>query len=75
MQAKQTRSDKLYMTTLDTGRCSHMVSVLGSVVLALGIYSVFGYLDHYGSCDLRTLKPPGRAPGCCEASSKPKVCT
>ena len=24
MQAKQTRSDKLYMTTLDTGRCSHI---------------------------------------------------
>ena len=24
MQAKQTRSDILYMTTLDTGRCSHM---------------------------------------------------
>ena len=23
MQAKQTRSDILYMTTLDTGRCSH----------------------------------------------------
>ena len=26
MQAKQTRSDILYMTTLDTGRCSHMFS-------------------------------------------------
>ena len=26
MQAKQTRSDILYMTTLDTGRCSHRVS-------------------------------------------------
>ena len=26
MQAKQTRSDILYMTTLDTGRCSHMVT-------------------------------------------------
>ena len=25
MQAKQTRSDILYMTTLDTGRCSHHV--------------------------------------------------
>ena len=25
MQAKQTRSDILYMTTLDTGRCSHNV--------------------------------------------------
>ena len=24
MQAKQTRSDILYMTTLDTGRCSHI---------------------------------------------------
>ena len=24
MQAKQTRSDILYMTTLDTGRCSHV---------------------------------------------------
>ena len=24
MQAKQPRSDILYMTTLDTGRCSHM---------------------------------------------------
>ena len=26
MQAKQPRSDILYMTTLDTGRCSHIVS-------------------------------------------------
>ena len=25
MQAKQTRSDILYMTTLDTGRCSHIL--------------------------------------------------
>ena len=25
MQAKQPRSDRLYMTTLDTGRCSHHV--------------------------------------------------
>ena len=24
MQAKQPRSDILYMTTLDTGRCSHL---------------------------------------------------
>ena len=28
MQAKQPRSDRLYMTTLDTGRCSHIL--LGS---------------------------------------------
>ena len=26
MQAKQTRSDILYMTTLDTGRCSQVAS-------------------------------------------------
>ena len=26
MQTKQPRSDILYMTTLDTGRCSHIVS-------------------------------------------------
>ena len=28
MQAKQPRSDILYMTTLDTGRCSHEVCLL-----------------------------------------------
>ena len=34
MQAKQTRSDILYMTTLDTGRCSHSTCSL-VVLIAL----------------------------------------
>ena len=36
MQAKQTRSDKLYMTTLDTGRCSHSTC---SLVVLIALYS------------------------------------
>ena len=34
MQAKQPRSDILYMTTLDTGGCSHK-SMTGSVVIKI----------------------------------------
>ena len=36
MQAKQTRSDILYMTTLDTGRCSHKLSGVGNKLLGGG---------------------------------------
>ena len=35
MQAKQTRSDILYMTTLDTGRCSHSTC---SLVVLIALY-------------------------------------
>ena len=35
MQAKQTRSDRLYMTTLDTGRCSHSTC---SLVVLIALY-------------------------------------
>ena len=38
MQAKQPRSDRLYMTTLDTGRCSHYVSTYLSIYLIESIY-------------------------------------
>ena len=35
MQAKQPRSDRLYMTTLDTGRCSHSTC---SLVVLIALY-------------------------------------
>ena len=35
VQAKQTRSDILYMTTLDTGRCSHSTC---SLVVLIALY-------------------------------------
>ena len=41
MQAKQTRSDILYMTTLDTGRCSQYVCTY------VYIYMLFVYIYIY----------------------------
>ena len=37
MQAKQPRSDRLYMTTLDTGRCSQHVYACKTYVGILGV--------------------------------------
>ena len=44
MQAKQTRSDRLYMTTLDTGRCSQYVYIYIYLFIYLLIIS---YLRTY----------------------------
>ena len=41
MQAKQPRSDILYMTTLDTGRCSHTVSESNAMLKCVHLQMLF----------------------------------
>ena len=58
MQAKQTRSDILYMTTLDTGRCSHIVSysfiLYCTIILYILCYCIALYYITY-ICISRSL--------------------
>ena len=46
MQAKQTRSDILYMTTLDTGRCSHIHTYIYIYIYTYNIY-IYIYIYIY----------------------------
>ena len=58
MQAKQTRSDKLYMTTLDTGRCSHSTCslvVLIALYLTIPMAASRSTDSSYAHCPLGTV--------------------